>query len=183
MSWLKNPEKEITQGSIIDGIEWGMGDDPLSIVLSNPCDLEHGKASFLIVAALLPANETISMSKEFLSRINDVESFELPRKRWTSLSNYLLDIIHNKVIIRYFFIDPSDVIDSPSLLVDFQLVRSVPISRKKDLKYIAQLPDPFKEQMIMHFAAYTSRIAVNRVDNFRESQLILELAKPYKSSV
>lgn len=33
--WIISPEDEITQGSIVEGVDWNIGDIPLSIVLSN----------------------------------------------------------------------------------------------------------------------------------------------------
>ena len=63
MEWLKKLDsiEELTQGSIVDGVDWGDRDnDPLSIVLSNACDLEHdGHCSYLIVAAMYQAGDII----------------------------------------------------------------------------------------------------------------------------
>ena len=43
MQWVVDAKENITQGSIVSGVNWGRGeDDPvLSIVLSNACDFEH----------------------------------------------------------------------------------------------------------------------------------------------
>ncbi len=184
MSFLKEAEVHITQGSIVDGVKWGLGDvEPLGIVLSNPCDLEHGKASFFIVAALLAADETIKISKEYKDKTVSANSNNgLSSKAWTSFRKYLTEFIHNKNIVRYYFIDTADgIIDAPPLFVDFQLIKSIPIDTPID--NVAQLPAPYVQQMIMHFVAYTSRIGVDRVDEFQEMKLVNELANPFYKSM
>jgi len=105
MQWLESAFSKITQGSIIDGVDWGYGDsNPLSIVLSNACDIDHGKCSFLMVIALLPAAETLAQSKEFKSKVSTANSRnELTKKAWKSLQDFLSSYIHNKNICRYYF--------------------------------------------------------------------------------
>ena len=40
--WITSPEDEITQGSIVEGVDWNIGDIPLSIVLSKELKLNTG---------------------------------------------------------------------------------------------------------------------------------------------
>lgn len=106
MQWVVESKEHITQGSIITGIDWGKGEDnpPLSIVLSNACDFENDKLSFIIVAALVPARETLMMTKEYRSKVKDAgEDLGLTSNQWKSFVNYLISFIHNINIGRYYF--------------------------------------------------------------------------------
>ena len=75
MQWVIEKKGNITQGSIVSGVDWGRGEDnpALSIVLSNACDFEHDKLSFLIVAALVPAKDTLMATKEYKSKVIDAD--------------------------------------------------------------------------------------------------------------
>lgn len=181
MSWLEANTGMLTQGTVVDGVDWGEGKcNPLSIVLSNPCDLEHEKASFIMLAALIPASDTIQESKEFKEKIASANAnCSLVKKKWDSLSNFLESYVLNKNVVRYFFINPKDVIDVPPLLIDFQLIKTIPFNEKNKLDLVAQLPSPFKEKMIVHFSSYISRIGVERSNPFEITSLITNLASPY----
>lgn len=184
MQWVSKALDKITQGSIIDGVDWGLGDEnPLSIVLSNACDLEHRKCSFLIVLALLPASETLSNSKEFISKVESADNNKgLGSKAWNSLCEFLKGYIHNKNICRYYFFDPRPELDVEPLVVDFQMIRSVPFAKIGELERLAQLSSPFVEQMVVHFAGYTARIPSDRVDDDEEKKLLAELTCGYKKN-
>lgn len=174
MIWLTEPKENITQGSIVYGVDWGFGDanPPLSIVLSNACDLSHNKSSYLIVAALVPALEILSQSKEFLSNtLGASKDKGISSKQWKALSEMLKSYIHNKNICRYYFFDPRPVIDCDLLLVDFQLIKSIPIDSCK-LDNEGQMKSPFTEQMMMRFTSYTARIPSDRVDDDLEKEYI-----------
>lgn len=179
--WITKPREEITQGSIIDCVDWGFGNsNPLSIVLSNACDLSHGKSSFLIVAALVSAAGVLSESSEFKSYTgNATEDKGLTRKQWKALSDMLKSYIHNKNICRYYFFDPRPVIECDLLFVDFQLIQSVPIENVRNYECIGQMKSPFTEQMMMRFTSYTARIPSDRVSDDLESIYISELAAGY----
>jgi hypothetical protein len=182
MTSVKEPSDEIKQGMIVDRIPWPLeGPKPLGIVLSNPCDLEHNKASYLIVAALIPAKETIQLTNEFINRIQNPspENHAISKKKWDSISDLLESYIHNKNIVRYYFIDARPIIESPLFFVDFQLIISIPIDNANHLEKIAQLPSPFVEQMIMHFSSYTSRIGSDRLENDQVEEILTLLAHPY----
>ena len=150
------------QGSVLYGVDWGAEFNPLSIVLSSECDILNDKASFLIVATLLPAKETLTQSKEYINKAGAAKDDILPSKAWKSLCDFLEGYIYNKGITRYYFIDPRDAIDAPYLLADFQHVTSVSIDVARKLDIVAQLPSPFKEQMVVQFASYSARIPVER---------------------
>ena len=182
MAWLTDQNGKLTQGTVIDNVDWGNGVNPLSIVMSNPCDLEYGKASFLLVAALIPANNTLQITKEFQNKVTSANANkQLSKGSWKALFDYLASFIHNKNIVRYFTIDPNEIIDSDVLFVDFQLLKSIPISQIEGLNLIAQLPSPFVEKMITHFASYISRIGVDRVSEERQKTMTIEIASPYHS--
>lgn len=175
--WITSPEDEITQVSIVEGVDWNIGDIPLSIVLSNACDLSHNKSSFLIVAALVPALDVLSVSKEFHNHTNNAtEDKGLTSKQWKSLSDMLKSYIHNKNICRYYFFDPQPVINCDLLFVDFQLIQSIPIKDIDKLGYVGQMKSPFTEQMMMRFTSYTARIPSDRVSDAMENKYIKELS-------
>ena len=182
MQWVIEKKGNITQGSIVSGVDWGRSEDnpALSIVLSNACDFEHDKLSFLIVAALVPAKDTLMATKEYKSKVIDAdENKGLTRKMWDSFITYLMNFIHNKVISRYFFLDPSPVIDAPLLLVDFQQILSLDVDEMSDLINEGQLDHPHVEKMMAQFVGYTGRIPSNRVDNLQEATYLQELRGEY----
>ena len=103
--WISEFNGDFTQGTIVDGVDWGLGDDnPLGIVITNACDLEHDHSGFLMVAALEPAAEVLGASKEFQSLVKDSTDGLLKRKQWDALTRFLKDYIHNKNICRHFFL-------------------------------------------------------------------------------
>lgn len=179
MEWIEEPYQEITQGAIVDGVDWGQGEDnPLSIVLSNACDLENNKAEYLIVAALQPAALTLSKSNEYKSHVVNAAGNILSKKGWSSFVDFLQKYIHNTQVCRYFFFDPNPVIDSCLLVVDFQLVKSIDMSQ--DLEYIGQMKQIFTMQMMSRFVSYTGRVPVDRPDDAKLDEYVRELAGEYR---
>lgn len=171
--------EKLSQGTVLDGVDWGQGEsNPLSIVLSNECDIINDKASFIIVAALIPAKDTIISSKEYLSKIEGYNPGEVGEKKWKKLKEFIEGYIYNKGVTRYFFIDPSPVLEVPFLFVDFQHIVSIPFEDCKDLETIAQLPSPYKEQMMVQFASYTARIPVDREED--TTAIVEEIVEPIR---
>lgn len=163
MATLVDFEGRITQGTVVYGVNWGgSGINPLSIVLTNACDFENDKASYLMVAALVPAAETIQASKEYISRIGEITDNKISNAKWKKVKEWLESYIFNKNVSRYYLISPGQVFESPLLLVDFQCVTSIPISAGMPLDPVAQLPSPYVAQMMVQFASYVARIPVNR---------------------
>lgn len=188
MEWVeKCGTTTVSQGTIIDGVEWGEEHGPaLSIVLSNACDLEHDKAGFVIVAALIPAAETLAATKEFRNKVQGADNNkQLKKKQWESFSEYIEDFIHNKNVGRYYYFNPVPVIDAPPLFVDFQYIQSIHISRFRTLvadaqvEAIAQLKHPFVEKMMMHFVGYTGRVPADRMEGEQKTVEIQNLANGY----
>lgn len=180
--WVSEYSGQITQGTIIDGVDWGRGEyNPLSIVISNACDLEHGNSNFLLVAALESATDVLQQTDEFKGKVKDAnENKELTKKQWKSLENFLLNYIHNKNVCRHFFFDPRPTIDMDCLVVDFQQIKSIEMDKVSSLSFEGQMNHPFIEQMMMRFTSYTSRIPVDRVKPEMENIYIRELAQGYK---
>jgi len=166
---VSEPLNSITQGSIVDGVDFGFEEAPLGIILSNECDFINDKLGYVLVACLVPACETICVSKEFMNRMEGVnENGEISKKKWEKLKNFFDDYIHNKGISRFYFINLSPVLDAPYMLVDFQHLVSIPANQLSSLECVAQLDSPYREQMMVHFASYTARIPVDRVDDTTE---------------
>ena len=175
--WVSKYDGKLTQGTIADGVDWGLGDDnPLSIVISNACDLEHGHSGFLMVAALEPAALVLGASKEYQSIVKDSANGTLKKKQWDSLVRFLKGYIHNKNICRHFFFDPRPVIDMDCLVVDFQHIRSLDLDNIAKVEPIGQMNHPFVEQMMMRFTSYVARIPVDRPTEDDEQKYITELA-------
>ena len=180
--WVSEPGEQITQGTIVDGVDWGRGENnPLSIIISNACDLEHGNSKFLLVAALESAIDVLQQTAEFKGKVKDAnDNKELTPNQWKSLGNFLLNYIHNKNVCRHFFFDPRPTIDMDCLVVDFQQIKSIEMERVPYLSLEGQLNHPFVEQMMMRFTSYTSRIPVDRVNEEMENIYIHELAQGFK---
>ena len=177
--WVSTSNGQITQGTIVDGVDWGRGEyNPLSIVISNACDLEHGKSSFLLVAALESATDVLQQTTEFIGKTNGTN--ELTKKQWKALRDFLLNYIHNKNVCRHFFFDPRPTIDMECLLVDFQQIKSVEKEKIPFLSIEGQLNHPFVEQMMMRFTSYTSRIPTDRVTPEMEEIYLRELTQGYR---
>ena len=162
MAHLVEGNGTMAQGAVLDGVDWGLNPNPLSIVLSNECDLVNRKASFIIVAALVAAKETITESKEYKNKALGIVDNQVGKGKWEALKSFLDGYIFNKGVTRYFFIDPADALDAPCFLADFQHIQSIPIEDTDNISVVAQLPSPFKEQMMVQFASYTARIPVDR---------------------
>lgn len=179
MSVLLPSSGEIDQGSVLDGVPWGLDAAPLGIALTNTCDLEHDKADFLILAAVKPAKDIIQASREFRSKLDGAQGEALRRKAWDSLVELLDDFIHNASVRRYYFLDGRDALDLEPLFVDFQHLISVPIGQARSLPQMAVLGSPDREKLVVHFAAYSSRIGVDRQPTDRVAELTALLTHPY----
>ena len=181
MSWLQEFESDtIIQGTIVDNLPWRVDPLPLGIVLSNPCDLQHGKASYVLAAALIPAGTTIKLSEEFKQRVAGADGQKLSKTKYTNLEKFLEQFVNNKNITRYFFVDPTPLnIGLPLLFIDFQHLITIPFDEVRKLETVAQMPTPFKEKMIVHFTSYLSRIGVERENPERIKGLTADLANPY----
>lgn len=178
--WISEFKGQITQGTIVDGVDWGLGDEnPLGILISNACDLEHDHSGFLMVAALEVAADVLGSSKEFQSIVKDSTDGQLKKKQYDALIRFLSGYIHNKNICRHFFFDPRPVIDLDSLVVDFQHLKSLNLDSIDGLEPIGQLNHPFVEQMMMRFTSYVARIPVDRPTEEDEKKYIQELAGSY----
>ncbi len=170
----------LTQGSVVDDVPWGVNPAPLGIVLTNACDFEWEKASYVVVAALGEARAIIQASSEFRNKLENVSSEELSKRKWTTLANLAQGWINNSAVMRYFTVDAEAPLNLGPLCVDFQWLLSMPINEAKRCRVVAQLPSPDREHMIVHFSAYVSRIAVDRLDDGRLSTLTAQLCSPYR---
>lgn len=184
MCMISEASENITQGSIVDGVDFGFGENnPLGIVLSNACDFLNDKMGYVIVACLMPAKEILLDSKEFKNKIEGVgDDKKIGKKKWKTIQSFFDDYIHNKGVTRYYFIDPNHVVEAPYWFVDFQHIVSIPYAKIDNLENVAQLNSPFREQMMVHFASYTARIPVERIEDttgiaksFLESEFQLEI--------
>lgn len=182
MEWLKKFDsiEKLTQGSIIDNVDWGYTKDcnPLSIVLSNACDLEHeGHCSYLIVAAMHLAADVIQASREYKGLLGDTPSDKITKKQRKGIERLYSDYIHNRTINRYFFIDCSEIEPNLYMVVDFQELMSVEYKGISKYRPVAHLLSPLREHLMMRFVCYTARISIDRVDENREKEIISKLTE------
>ena len=177
MSRISRPDG-LKQGAVVDGVNWGTEESPLSIVLTNQCDFEHDKATFVIVCCLVGAKETLTCSNEYKERIGENNDGNILSKRKSkTIKDLLENYIHNKQISRYYYIDANDEIGTPALLADFQHLQSIPFDEAEKLEIIAQMEHPFTEQMMVHFASYSARIPSPRTDS---ADAINDILEPYQ---
>lgn len=166
----------IDQGAIVEGVKWERLSEgiecPLSIVLSNACDIEHDKCAYLMVLGLLDAKDVLTSTIEY-QKIKESNTKNIVK----SAKNYLEKYIHNKEISRYFFIDPSQIIECDPLVVDFQLIMSIPFSHINEINPVAQLDSPLKELFITRYSAYTCRIPSPRLNEERCQTIIGDIVK------
>lgn len=169
----------LDQGFVVYGLPWRVDPPPaLGIVLTNTCDFEHDNAQFVIAAALVPARPVIQGSAEFENKVANADKGELSKTRWKSVRRLLEDKIFNREIARYFLLD-ADELGMDPLFADFQFLVSVPISWADEMRAVAKLQSPYREQLIVHFASYTSRIGVERPHGDDLSRLHETLADPW----
>ncbi len=161
---------------MVDELPWGLEVAPLGIALSNTCDLAHDKADFVILAALKPAKGVVQASNEFQNKIEGAQGNTLKKRAWDSLVNLLEDIVCNESVRRYYFLDARQALGIDPLVADFQQLISVPIEMAREKPQRAALASPDREKLVVHFAAYSSRIGVRRGD---ASELTTLLIHPF----
>lgn len=174
--WLKEIEDtsslSLTQGSILEGVDFGYDNNPLCIVLSNACDFEHDKLSFVVVAALVEAKQTLLISKEYKNITGDKVYSELNSKQREKVRAYIKEFVYNKRVSRYYFFNPEPVLDCPCLLVDFQQIKSFSKDALNSVNVIGELNHPFIEQLMMRFASYIARIPSDSISCEEEKKII-----------
>ena len=173
--WIEDYSGKISQGTIVDGIPWKDGEDqPLGIVLSNACDLEHNHNSFIIVAALVSAKDVLTRTNDFRNKLQD---HKINQK---NAQKFFKPYINNESIVRYYFIGEYTKAEIDDyLMVDFQQIQSFNISSIESLAPLAQLKHPFIEQMMMRYTAYTSRIPSDRVSEEEFQKMVNYLAEDF----
>ena len=177
MEWVTrtNDLNHLTQGSIVDGVDWDMEDNPVSIVLSNACDLEHGHTPYLLVAALYPASSIILSSREFNAKTKGKPFNQLTSGERKDVNRLISDYIHHRTVNRYYFIDCRESDLEMYMMVDFHQIKSIPLENKQGLTLIANLKSPLKEQMMMQYVCHAARIPTDRVDNEIEKSIIEDI--------
>jgi hypothetical protein len=159
------PSDQLNFGSIVEGVPWPDENEfPVGVVLTNPCDLEHDKADYIMIGGLRDAR-LLQQSSDFVDRVGGPPSATvLSKSKSDKVVKLIANYVHNIGIARYFFLDVSQIMDDPAyVLIDFQRIITV---RNNDhgLTPIGIIPSPYSEKLISHYSAYVSRIGVDRVD-------------------
>lgn len=165
----------LTQGAILIEVPWGISPPPVSIVLTNPCDLENDKASFLLVAACKPAREVFRRSKEYLSLVGSAE--QPTAKQIRAVDEAASCVILNRAIGRYFAFDATPLHDEEMwLVVDFQHLLCLDYEKGCEPgEMIGKLNSPYCQQMLHSFASYTARVGVDRPDAQKHGNAVRSL--------
>lgn len=175
-------EPPLNQGYLVDGVSFGVEESPpFGIILSNPCDLEWEKASFILIAAVLPAGPIIKESQEFKQIVESVDEggeTSLSRRKWTGLSKFITRFIYNDAIGRYFLLDAREIAGQ-CLFVDYQFLVALPFEDQERLTVICKVPSPDREKMVSHFGGYLSRIADDRPEGSDADDMVSQLVAPF----
>lgn len=179
-SLIKAPAAPVDQGAVVTGIPWTVSPSPgLGIVLTNRCDFLNGKVGYLIAAGMVPAKDVLQGSSEFQQIVGEAESdVPLSGKKWEKLQRFLDPKIFNQHIGRYFLLEASDLSLGP-MLVDFQLLTSVPFGEDCAATVVGRVDSPDREHLVTRFAAYSMRIGVSRLAGNALDSVRADLAAPW----
>ncbi len=147
----------------LDGTKPGVGDlfrentgngaDSWWLVVTPSCDLEHGKAESVVLAAC----DLMQRDARVQAWHGDLESGNRRRK--------VSDLVEQKTggqNDRHLFLPSAPTI--PDLLADFQRLRSVTPAELETMHRVASLVSPFAEAMVSRFTRYFGRVGTDDLD-------------------
>lgn len=146
----------------VAGTELEAGDllrdeDSWWLVLTPSCDLEHGKADYVQLAACLLLDDQTDVVVWRSAEGNKGER-KAAEKR-------VVEILRQQTggqLDRWLFLPQA--LDIPDLIVDMQRLRSVPRADADDLERIASLDNPFAESAINRYNRYYGRVGTPDID-------------------
>jgi CheY-like chemotaxis protein len=128
-----------------------------SLVLTPSCDLEHGKADYVQLAACLPFADQVDVIAWRSGEGNKGERKAAERR--------VVEILRQQTggqLDRWLYLPRA--LDIPDLIVDMQKLRSVPRAEVDDLQRIASLDSPFAESAINRYNRYYGRVGTPDLD-------------------
>jgi CheY-like chemotaxis protein len=132
-------------------------EDSWWLVLTPSCDLEHGKADYVQLAACLLLDDQADVVLWRSGKGNKGER-KTAEKR-------VVEILRQQSggqLDRWLFLPQA--LDIPDLIVDMQRLRSVPNAEVDDLERIASLDSPFAESAINRYNRYYGRVGTPDID-------------------
>jgi CheY-like chemotaxis protein len=127
------------------------------LVLTPSCDLEHGKADYVQLAACLFFDDQADVAG-WRSGEGNSDQRKAAKKR-------VVEIVRQQTggqLDRWLFLPRA--LDIPDLIVDMQRLRSVPREELDDLERIASLDSPFAESAINRYNRYYGRVGTPDID-------------------
>jgi hypothetical protein len=122
------------------------------LVVTPSCDLEHGKAEWVVLAACTPVGEDSRLQKWW-----DAESAGN-----TDKLRGLLDHKTGGQDDRHLYLPQAPRI--PDLVADFQRLRSVTRTELDAMERVASLVSPFAEAAVSRFTRYFGRVGTDDLD-------------------
>ena len=146
---------ELAAGDLLRGKD---GDeDSWWLVLTPSCDLEHGKADYVQLAACLLLDDQTDVVVWRSAEGNKGERRAAEKR--------VVEILRQQTggqLDRWLFLPQA--LDIPDLIVDMQRLRSVPRADADDLERIASLDNPFAESAINRYNRYYGRVGTPDID-------------------
>jgi len=157
------PDK-IDQGVILDSVYfYALDETHLGLVLTPTCDFEHNKAELAQICAIFDAWQIVAdLVRTDWAKMGLVDASgnlikgPLSRTKRTEFTSQLLYIIGQR-FPRFHWLAPFANTSRP-LIVDFQVITSLPAGELADVQLLAALRSPFREQVAARYAAYMGRV-------------------------
>jgi hypothetical protein len=150
------PDTEIQAGDLLRGKD----DEEESwwIALTPSCDLEHGKADYVLLAGCVPFEEHVDVvawrscsGSSGERKTAERRVVELVRQQTGGQSD------------RWLFLPQA--LDIPDLIVDMQRLTTLPVAETSFLERVASLDSPFAEAAVNRFNRYYGRIGTPDLDS------------------
>ena len=138
---------KIDQAFVVEGVYfYSVDEHRLGIVLTPTCDFANEKAQFVQICSVVTA-------KSFVDSIR--------RADWKNLNESNLrgqiKVLARQKLPRYHWLAPFPGTSEP-LVADFQNLATLAFEEASDLRIVACLASPFREQLPARYGAYISRV-------------------------
>jgi CheY-like chemotaxis protein len=135
------------------------------LVLTPSCDLEHGKADYIQLAACLLLDDQADVVAW--------RSGEGNKAQRKAAEKHVVEILRQQTggqLDRWLFLPRA--LDIPDLIVDMQKLRSVQSEEVDDFERVASLDSPFAESAINRYNRYYGRVGTPDIDAGRALERI-----------
>jgi len=158
-----NPPATLDQSVILDRVYFHGIDEPFkAIVLTPACDFAQNKAEMTVACAVIEAQ--VLLSGYVTKRGRAFEGADGRRLKAAALSQnqagnfkgYVKQLATQR-IPRYHWLTPINDAGEP-LIVDFQLITSLPTSEATMCPRLARVGSPYRYQLSARYTAYWARV-------------------------